>query len=187
MVIQQNHMKYAIKVRMFVYTLTSPSICVSGVFSSDYFISTPKLMTEQKIVSNNVCVVPGSVASARCTAAMAITAQRSGSVRAPAPMRRSLPWKCRKDRCGQGRRGTPRSPGRGFPSPGQVFWLGPKAAERALGHDDDEGPALRMVAHRFRKADLGLPHAFAAALAATMERQNDRPLRLSLRRHSSGR
>ena len=48
--------------------------------------------------------------------------------------------------------------------------------QRALGHDDDEGPALGVVAHRLGKADLRLPHAFRAALAAAMQEEDDGPL-----------
>ena len=33
-----------------------------------------------------------------------------------------------------------------------------------------------MIAHRLGKADLRLPHAFGAALAAPVQRENDRPL-----------
>ncbi len=47
---------------------------------------------------------------------------------------------------------------------------------RTLGHDDDEGPAFGVIAHRFREADLGLPHAFRAALAAAVQEENDGPL-----------
>ena len=48
-------------------------------------------------------------------------------------------------------------------------------AERHLGHDDNEGPALGMEADGLRKADLGFVHAFGAALAGTMEKEDDRP------------
>jgi hypothetical protein len=43
----------------------------------------------------------------------------------------------------------------------------------ALGHDDDEGPALGVVAELLGKAGLGLPQAFTAALASAMEKEDD--------------
>jgi hypothetical protein len=46
-------------------------------------------------------------------------------------------------------------------------------AEAALGHDDEEGPALGVVAELLRKADLGLPEAFCAALASAVEEEED--------------
>jgi hypothetical protein len=48
--------------------------------------------------------------------------------------------------------------------------------ERALRHDDDEGPAVGVVAHLLGQADLGLPHAFGAALAAAVQEEDDGPL-----------
>ncbi len=54
--------------------------------------------------------------------------------------------------------------------------VGPVAILRALRHHDDEGPALRMVAHGCRQANLRLPHALRAALAAPMQKEDDRPL-----------
>ena len=58
---------------------------------------------------------------------------------------------------------------------GQHVGVGPVVVLRALGHDDDEGPALGVVADGFGKADLGLPHALGAALAAAVEEENDGP------------
>ncbi len=49
-------------------------------------------------------------------------------------------------------------------------------AEGTLRHDNDDGPAFGMVAHRQGQADLGLPHAFGAALAASVKEQDDGPL-----------
>ena len=51
--------------------------------------------------------------------------------------------------------------------------VGPEVAEGALGHDDDEGPALGVVAELGGKADLGLPHAFGTAFAAAVEEEDD--------------
>ena len=59
---------------------------------------------------------------------------------------------------------------------GHHVGVGPVVELRALRHDDDEGPALGVVAHRCGKADLGLPHAFGAALAAAVKKENDGPL-----------
>ena len=53
--------------------------------------------------------------------------------------------------------------------------VGPEVVLGALGHDDDEGPALGMVADLGGQTDLGLPHAFAAALAAAVEEEDDGP------------
>jgi hypothetical protein len=47
-------------------------------------------------------------------------------------------------------------------------------AERALGDDDDEGPALGVVAELLGKADLGLPEAFAAAFSSAVQEQDYR-------------
>ena len=54
--------------------------------------------------------------------------------------------------------------------------IGPVSGRRALRHHDHERPAVGMVAHRFGEADLGLPHAFGAALAAPVQKQDDGPL-----------
>ena len=54
--------------------------------------------------------------------------------------------------------------------------IGPVAGLGALRHDDDERPALGVVAHCLGKADLRLPHALGAALAAAMKKENDGPL-----------
>jgi len=54
--------------------------------------------------------------------------------------------------------------------------VGPEIGVGALGHDDDEWPALGMIAHLEGQADLGLPHALGAALAAPVEEENDGPL-----------
>ena len=59
---------------------------------------------------------------------------------------------------------------------GQHLRVGPVIGQRALGHDDDKGPALRVVAHSLGQADLRLPHALRTSLAASMQKQNDRPL-----------
>ena len=59
---------------------------------------------------------------------------------------------------------------------GHHVGVGPVVDLRTLGHHDDEGPAFGMIAHRLGEADLGLPHAFGAALAAPVEEQNDGPL-----------
>ncbi len=54
------------------------------------------------------------------------------------------------------------------------FGVGPEMAQGALGQDDDEGPALGVVAELLGKADLGLPEAFAAAFAAAVEEKQNR-------------
>jgi len=64
---------------------------------------------------------------------------------------------------------------KGFHGHGEVIIVRPEGTEGALGHDDDEGPALRMVAHGLRKADLGLSHAFGTALATAVQKQDDGP------------
>ena len=58
---------------------------------------------------------------------------------------------------------------------GEHAGVGPVASLRTLGHNHDEGPALGVIANGFRQADLGLPHAFRAAFAAPVKKQNDGP------------
>ena len=59
---------------------------------------------------------------------------------------------------------------------GKHVGVGPIAVDCTLRHHDDERPALRMIANSLRQADLRLPHAFSTALAAPVQKQNDRPL-----------
>ncbi len=59
---------------------------------------------------------------------------------------------------------------------GHHVGVGPVVNLRTLRHHDDEGPALGVVAHRCGQADLRLPHAFGAALAAAVEKEDDGPL-----------
>ena len=53
--------------------------------------------------------------------------------------------------------------------------VGPVSGDGALRHDDDERPALGVVAHLEGQADLRLPHALRSALAAPVQEQDDRP------------
>jgi hypothetical protein len=54
--------------------------------------------------------------------------------------------------------------------------VGPVVGQRTLRHHDDEGPALRVVAHLLGQANLRLPHPLRAALPAPVEEQDHRPL-----------
>ena len=58
---------------------------------------------------------------------------------------------------------------------GQHLGVRPVKGQRTLRHHNHKRPALRVVAHRLGQPDLRLPHAFRAALAASVQKQNHRP------------
>ena len=64
----------------------------------------------------------------------------------------------------------------GGPGEGLHVRVGPIGGNGALRHDDDEGPAVGVIADGLGKANLRLPHTLSATLSAAVEEEDNGPL-----------